>query len=391
MNPAVQLATAALTTWASVYAVVSGVAVCRSARARRPLGIPSEPSPDQHPRILMVRPCTGDDPQLATALESAIHMPGRAPLRMVLTVSDAADPAWPIVLRSAARLRDAGLDVQARVVTSTAFNRKVGQLEGATRDCDADIVLCIDADVDLTTFDPDLLVAPLVAPGSMLGAVWAPPIEVAPPQTWGDRASAGVLGASLHAFALLGELDGSGLVGKTFAIRSDALRDVGGFAAVARYLGEDMELARRLRARGWQTQMQRRAVHSIAENRPLRAVLDRYARWLWVIRAQRPALLLSYPLLLAAAPLLLLATAVLAGFAPGWAAGIATVVVTTRAAVAYGASRPRRATRPRWVLESLLADGVLLWAFVRALGRAEVSWRSKRLRLDRHGRLSAIT
>jgi GT2 family glycosyltransferase len=42
-------------------------------------------------------------------------------------------------------------------------------------------------------------------------------------------------------------LDPHGLVGKTFAVRLDALRDTGGFGELVHHVGEDMELARPLR------------------------------------------------------------------------------------------------------------------------------------------------
>ena len=119
------------------------------------------------------------------------------------------------------------------------------------------------------------------------------------------------------------------------------------------------------------------------------SVLARYTRWLWVIRAQRPSLLLSYPLLLAAAPLLLVLLALLAMAAPLWGLGLGAVVLATRIAVALGAAHPRG--RKAAVLhEWLLADLVMLLAFARALGKPEVSWGDRTLRLGAGGRLSAI-
>ncbi len=383
MTPLVQLATAGMTAWVALYAAVGGVALVRAGRSKNPLGTDA-----QAPSVLLVRPCTGDDITLMPALRSTAALQYAGELRVLLTVESRVDPAWPHVRRAAQWLREQGLDARAVVAPTHAYNRKVGQLAEVTRDATSSVVMCVDADVDLTGFDLTAFMAPLA--GGTVGAVWAPPVEVGELAGVGDRASAAVLGASLHAFNLLGQLDEGGLVGKTFAVRTDALRAVGGFDGLTQHLGEDMELARRLRDRGWPTTMYPSSVRAIGSGRSLTGVLARYTRWLWVIRAQRPSLLASYPLLLAAAPLLLVALAALGMVAPVWGISLASVVLTTRVAIALGASAPRGRAFSAAAYEWLLADMVLLAAFVRVLGRPEVSWRDRTLRLGPGGRLTAI-
>lgn len=384
MSPLIQVAVAGMTGWVTLYTAICSVAVVRASRSHavRPRTTGALPS------VLLVRPCTGDDATLEAALRSTGQLRYRGELRVLLSVESRTDPAWPHVRRVAAWLRDQGHDAQAVVATTTAHNRKVGQLAELTRDVHEDVVMCVDADVDLTGFDLEDLVAPLTR--ETAGAVWAPPVEVGTVRGLADRASAAVLGASLHAFALLGELDPDGLVGKTFAVRREALEDIGGFDALTEHLGEDMELARRLRDAGRGTTMHRSAVRAIASARSMSGVLARYTRWLWVIRAQRPSLLLSYPLLLAASPVLLGLLAVLAIAAPSWAGGLSALVLTTRMAVAFAAARPRGRKAAAVAYEWLLADAVLLLAFVRALGRPEVSWRDRTLRLGPGGLLTAV-
>ncbi|MCR9163028.1 MAG: glycosyltransferase [Nannocystaceae bacterium] len=382
MNAAALLLTAGATTWAAVYTMISGVALARA--ARRGLA----PGPTQASDVLLVRPCTGDDATLEPALRSTASLKHRGSLQVLFTVDSPADPAWPIVRRAASWLRERGVCADAVVAPTFAYNRKVGQLAEVTRLADADIVMCVDADVDLSGFDLDVFVTPLRT--GTVGAVWAPPVEVGALEGWGDRASAAVLGASMHAFSLLGELDEGGLVGKTFAVRTEALHQVGGFDGLTEHLGEDMELAKRLRARGWPTAMRRMPVRAMATGRSLEATLARYTRWLWVIRAQRPSLLASYPLLLAAAPLLLALLLVLSTLAPAWALGLGALVMVTRVGVAVGAAIPRGRVVAAASYEWLLADIVLLIAFVRALGRPEVTWRGRTLRLGDGGRLAAL-
>lgn len=384
MTPAVVVATAGMTAWVAAYTSICGVALLRAGRSRTP----APPVSGDLPSILLVRPCTGDDATLETALRSTIELGYGGELRILLTVESRVDPAWPYVRRAARWLSEQGQDAHAIIAPTNAYNRKVGQLAEVTRDAKEDIVMSVDADVNLSGFSLDAFLAPLSAPGS--GAVWAPPVEVGAIEGLGDRASAAVLGASLHAFNLLGELDRGGLVGKTFAVRTDALRDIGGFDALTEHLGEDMELARRLRARGLHTTMHRNSVRAIGSARSMSGVLARYTRWLWVIRAQRPSLLLSYPLLLAAAPILLGLLALLSMAAPLWAVGLGAVVLATRIAIALGAAGPRGRKASAALYEWLLADAVLLTAFASALGKPEVSWRDRTLRLGPGGRLSAI-
>ncbi len=386
MSTAAMLLAAGTTAWAVTYTAISSVALIRASRAE--LAPPREEQSD----VLLVRPCTGDDATLEPALRSTAALKHRGPLRVLLTVESRQDAAWPIIRRAARWLRDHGVQASAVVAPTLAYNRKVGQLAEVTRTTEASIVMCVDADVDLSGFELDAFIAPLDS-GSA-GAVWAPPIEVGEMSGWGDRASSAVLGASMHAFGLLGELDEGGLVGKTFAVRTIALRDIGGFDDLTEHLGEDMELARRLGARNWPTVMVRMPVRAIGTGRSMEATLARYTRWLWVIRAQRPSLLASYPLLLAAAPLLLLLSAILAATGPewtlGWSLGLATIVIATRIGVALGAAIPRGRLLAAATFEWLLADLVLLTAFARVLGRPEVTWRGRTLRLGHGGRLAAL-
>ncbi len=384
MIPIVQLATAGMTAWVAVYATTCGVAIARAARSRAPVRTTDGPEPS----VLLVRPCTGDDATLEPALRSTAELRYGGPLQIRLCVESRDDPAWGPVCRAAQWLREQGQDAEAVIAATNAHNRKVGQLAEVTRDAEHDVVVCVDADVDLSGFGLDALLAPLRS--DAVAAVWAPPVEVGALQGVGDRASAAVLGASLHAFNLLGELDPGGLVGKTFAVRSDALREIGGFDGLTEHLGEDMELARRLRQRGWTTTMLRSSVRAIGSARSMADVLARYTRWLWVIRAQRPALLLSYPLLLAAAPILLVLLTLLATLAPLWSVSLGAIVLSTRIAVALAASAPRGRRVAAATHEWLLADVVLLLAFARALGRPSVSWRDRTLRLGPGGRLSAV-
>lgn len=368
--------------WAGVVALVSAVAVGRALGRRK--AVPPTSAPPL--RVVVVRPCAGLEPHLRRSLESTAALHHDGPLRVVLSTSTLDDPARPVLLDIAASLRAHGMDVTVAVVAPRGPNLKASQLAGLLDTADDDVALVIDSDVELEPLDVPQLLAPLRDPAARTAAVWCPPIE-REPDGLGDRMSAALLGGSLHAFPLLGTLDPWGLVGKTFAVRLSALRDAGGFGGLVRHLGEDMELARRLRARGFGIAMARGVVSSLASRRSVAQVLARYARWLMVIRAQRPWLLASYPLLFAATPGLvlcgslgLLAGVPGAGVAVGLAVVARLVVATVAAVIARRDPSPFAALR-----DAVLADVLLLAAFVRALGPARVRWRERSLRLGTHG------
>lgn len=376
---------------AGALAVVSAVATHRARALRRSLDRQLPPARGQAPRVLMLRPCAGEEPFLGETLGSLVSARWPGSLSLVMTVADSADPARPRVESVAAELQRAGVDVRTRVVRPNGPNHKVAQLAGVADPLLSrfDVVIVVDSDVDLTGFDFGPLVAAVTGdPEGRMGAAFCPPVE-RDARTQGDRISAAVLQASLHGFGLLGALDPRGFVGKTFAVATPALARIGGFASLVRCLGEDMELARRLRAQGLVTRMVPTPVSSRASGRTVAQVVARYARWVMVIRAQRPALLPSYPLLFGAAPLALALALGAAAEAPAVALSVCAATLIIRLAVVRAAART--SGQPgKWapgLAYGLLADLVLLAAFFRALGPATVRWRGRVLRLGPNGRL----
>jgi ceramide glucosyltransferase len=337
--------------------------------------------------MLLVRPCAGSEPALARTLASSGAPRTERTVLLRFAVASRDDAAFAVAEDAADALRQAGEDARVVVTGACAPNAKADQLARVLlhESEPFDVVVVADSDVDLAGADLDALVSPLFQ--ERVGATWAAPVEVQP-RTLGDHASAGVLAASLHAFALLAALDPGSLVGKLFAIRRDTLAEVGGFQALASVLGEDMELSRRLRARGLHVVRAPLVARSLAQGRSVRNVIARYARWISVIRAQRPALLIGYPLLFASTgPLMALSCAV-ALLEPS-SAWLVPAVLGTRAFVALlAAARSGVKVRPWFLPQALLADVVLTVAFVAALWSRRVRWRGRALQITRNGRLA---
>jgi ceramide glucosyltransferase len=364
--------------WSLCLTALVAVALVRAFRGGRPVRSAPEGPP---PSVLLVRPCACAEPGLARNLLSSAVLGRVAPgVEIVFAVASEDDEAFPIARRVAERLSLRGLSAQVIVTRPEAPNAKSAQLaaaiEGASQG--ASLVLVADSDVGLCERALRELFAPLAEAG--VAAVWAPPVEAALPCTLGDRASQALLGGSLHAFPLLAGLDPGGLVGKLFVVRREALDRVGGFGDLTHVLGEDMELARRLRSQGLSVRACRAPATSLARGRRLSTVVERYARWVGVIRAQRRPFLSSYPLLFFATPLVALLALAGAPARPRVALAALVLALTARVAAAAGARRlAGRCGALGLVLDVVLADALLAAAFVRALARRRVVWRGREL------------
>lgn len=317
------------------------------------------------------------------------------PFSLVFAVARDDDPALPVARAACEALVREGIDASVSVTHATGVNQKASQLAAVIdRAAPHDAVVVIDSDVDCAALRLDALVAPLAADAS-IAAVWAPVVE-ASGNTFGDRASEAVLAGSLHAFPLLSKLDPEGMVSKVVALRSEALGAVGGFASLETILGEDMELARRLRAKGFRAVVHDRVATSRASGRAWSAVIDRYARWITVIRAQRPALMASYPAMFFATGLVAFGGACVAcspastPLSRGLGVTAGALAIAARVAVAIAGRRAAGHALAKAPLDAVLADAVLACAFVKALGARTVLWRGRVMRVARGGVMSEV-
>ena len=359
--------------WAICVAIVSGVAIYRRACAPRI-------DPDDCPPLILVRPCAGAEPGLLARLSTVGTWP--RPPQIRFSVTDADDPAYVVAVAAVATLRGQQIDAEVRVIAADTPNLKSAQLihwfDAAPADA---IFINVDSDVDLVRFDGGGLIGAL----KTADAAWTPPSEHNP-RSFGDHASAAFLNASLHSFALLGGLDPAGLVGKVFAVRVGAMRAAGGFDRLDTCLGEDMEIARRIRSNGGRVALHPGVAQACPQGRSFGDVVARYARWLAVIRAQRPALLLSYPLLFGAT----LPLAVLSLVMGAW--GVFGLAVGSRALVVLaGRHFNNRPLSPLSVLPAIVLGEIVTWgAFLRASTTRAVIWRGRRLRIGPDGQLESL-
>lgn len=343
--------------------------------------------------VLLLRPCAGAEPALPLTLRSARSLlAGNAEVRCVFGVESREDAALAPAEDAARTLNECGIPASVVITHACTPNRKAAQLErmlahGSPME---GIVVVADSDVDLAGLDLQAFLCPLFGPNPAL-SVWAPPVETGPPLTWGDRASAAWLGASIHSFPLLGGLDPRGLVGKLFALRTETLEKIGGFSSLTHILGEDMEIARRISERGGRIEMAPFPARSLARGRSFSQAVHRFGRWLSMIRTQRPLLLLTYPGLFFATPLLCVASLPMLYITPKLSAGALLLALSSRLLCAWAAAKSAQEGRVhalRLIQDAALADALMLAAFWHALSSRTIVWRRHTFSVGANGVLS---
>jgi len=259
----------------------------------------------------------------------------------------------------------------------TTGNRKVGHVLNALRHLDLareTLVLCVDADVRVD----DALISALVA--ALENGACAASAAPSPVQQSGLPAHCvyGVLAQSHHSFEALDvmQLGAKALCGKALALSPVAVNELRTLADV---VGEDLELAKLLHAKRQPVVLV--DVRAQVLQRPslrLAEVIARFTRWNQVLRAHRPALFPTVPLLFAPTPALV-ALAMLAGESVAWWSLVALLL--SRFALAATLSGARS-----W--QWLLAEPLLLWCWWASLfaGRT-LTWRGRRFLLGADGRL----
>lgn len=387
----VALVWAALLAWLAIGAALRRAALQRRFRARARASVAGR-------SVLLIRPCSGAEPGLLDNLLSVRTLVTTARLRVIMCVDDADDAAWPIILAAAERLRAAGIDAHAQLLEPLGPNRKAGMLAQLLEQSgEFELIANVDSNVDLDGFSFDALLQPLdnlrVGPrvGARVGATWAPWSERRMHAGLGARTSEAVLGASLTAFPLLCGIYSFGLVGKIWAARREALLDCG-FESLPRYLGEDLEMANRLRDRGWGIEVAPVLGRARGHAPRFADVIARFGRWMLATRGSRPQLMITYPLLFFATPMVLALAGVavlLSPAASSVALGAAVMAVAARLLVTLVAQywSGRTVAPVRGLLEAVLGDVALALAWLRGMTGREVEWRGRRLRVGSDGQL----
>lgn len=335
------------------------------------------PTSSWTPGVSVLKPVKGVDPLFEEAVRS--HAAQDYPeFEILFAVCDEGDPAVAVIQRIKGEYPGAAI----RIVTgrTRAANGKVGLLIDAAREARYRILLVNDSDI---LVPPDYLrtvVAPLEDPQCALVTCLYRAKATSLAGRWEALGIAADFAPSVLVAPLVGVREFG--LGATLAFRAEDLERIGGFEAIADYLADDYQLAKRLTQLGGRAVISTTIVETSLGGSSWAAVWKHQLRWARTIRVSRGGGYRGLPVThsgvwaLAAAALGCwpLAFGVsLVRIAAGWTAGW----------VVLGSPVVRRA----WPLIPLWD----VWAFaVWVAGSAghTVEWRGRRLRIQAGGRIA---
>ncbi|MCA2978067.1 MAG: carotenoid biosynthesis protein [Myxococcaceae bacterium] len=368
--------------WAIVAGLFSAVAVYRLRVWRRPA--PSA-RVRRRPRVLLIRPVDAPTPLELENLATPIDYPGElthvvvSPFRPRLASANvrwlASDPLTRNRKVGHIAYALASLDTGAQGPREETPDERPDALTGTLDQ----VVLCVDADVRVDAALVTALVDELAAGAAAASAAPRPDVS----ESFGGRCVRGLLVQSHHAFEVLDVMSAGApaICGKALALSPRAAAEL---VKLGDCIGEDLELAAVLHEQGQPVALAR-AVARVpqADAVAVSAVVERFTRWMQVLRAHRGALFPSVPLLFAPTPALMVLASVVA--TPGVAIALC-FLVAARITLA-NTQDGRGGLRFEW----LMAE-VLLWAaWLNALRQGStVQWRGRRFALKAGGRMEAL-
>ncbi|MBL8919361.1 MAG: carotenoid biosynthesis protein [Myxococcaceae bacterium] len=367
-----------VTAWAVLAAGFTAVALFRLSRAKRFESARLR----RRPRVLLIRPVDAPTPLELENLATPIDYPGElthvvvSPFRPRL---GSANVRW-LASDPLSRNRKVGhlayalttLDAEGAAAPEPSIDERPERLQ-ATGD---QVVLCVDADVRVDSALIGALVDELKGGAALSSAAPRP----SPSNSIAGRAVRGLLVQSHHAFEVIDVMSAGAraVCGKAIALSPAAAAEL---VKLSGCIGEDLELSQVLHEKGLPVTLAR-ATANVPQPEQVsgRAVVERFTRWMQVLRAHRPGLFPSVPLLFAPTPVLMVLASVVA--TPAVAVALSTLV-GLRIALAN-----RQDQRGGLRFEWLLAEGLLWVCWLNALLQGgTVHWRGRRFELKSGGRM----
>lgn len=361
----------------TAYYVLSTLAIVSLFRGKR-----QGPVAEVRPKVSVLKPVRGLDREAPANFASYLAQ-DYPDYEVLFGLLDSDDPAIDVVLETIQGNKHASLHIGT---TIRGANNKVRILHQLAKHANGEIIVITDAD---TRVEPQFLNA-ITAPfeDEAVGVVTC--------LYRGVRAT-GAADAleGLHmtcvfapgvacARSLGGGIDFG--LGAAIAIRGSVLRAIGGFEPMADYLADDFQLGHRPAMLGYRVELSRYVIDEVLSGEGLRAVLARELRWSRTTRLSRPVghlgLLFTFGFAYA------LGYLACSGFAAsGWEV-LAWVAAIRLATAALAAQRLGDRDFPSRIWLLPLRDALSFGIWVAGYRGGTVSWRGRRLRLMKDGRIA---
>jgi len=337
-------------------------------------------APEVWPSMSLLKPMAGRDDELEENLEShaAIDYPGE--WELILGVRSASDPAYAVAQAFVARHPG-----RARLVLQEGepgLNPKVNQLITLTRHAKGEVIALTDSNVRVT---PQLL-------REHAASLAQPTVGLSTHTFAGDGEE--TLGSAFENMTSISYIVPNGatgelsfkltqIVGKSLAIKREALEAIGGWESVKDLLAEDQRMGIALLKAGYRTLLCPTPVRCVQKHQTVGQFVDRQSRWA-MIRFRVFGGVYLEPFLF---PVLwgLLAVAVNPG---NWWALVSAAVwsmIFTQTLAVWSRGRGFKAWQ---VVLIPVRDVVFFAAFVLGRFRSTVIWRGNVLRVGENTQLS---
>jgi ceramide glucosyltransferase len=331
------------------------------------------------PPISILKPVHGLDPNMLRALVSQAEQ-NYPEFEILFGVNDAVDPAIPVIhqLREAFPMRR----IELFVGTKPAQNAKVGILGNLAEHARYDVWLVSDSDIRVTPEYLRQVAGPLEDSGVGVVTCLYRPVPYSAASSWEAFGIAIDFMPSTLVAPLVGVREFG--LGSTLCFRAEDLETAGGFAALADYIADDYQLARRIVQLGKPAYLSEYVVETSLGDASWRGAFEHQLRWARTIKASKGAGFAGLPVTHTGVWI------VVALLLHLWAAAALLAVVRVAAALASGWLVIRFRRQPAWALLAPIWDlyAFAVWLF--SYTSNEVRWREKQLRIGPEGKIESM-
>jgi ceramide glucosyltransferase len=331
------------------------------------------------PSVSILKPVRGLDPDMLAALISQAEQ-DYPEFEILFGANDPDDPAIPVIQQ----LREAfpKLRVELFIGAEPAHNAKVGVLANLAQHARFPVWVVSDSDIRVT---PDYLrriASPLKDSGIGVVTCLYRPNPYSAASSWEAFGVAIDFMPSTLVAPLVGVREFG--LGSTLCFRAADLEAAGGFPALADYIADDYQLARRIARLGKRAYLSDYVVETSLGDASWQGAWRHQLRWARTIKASKGAGFAGLPVTHSGA------WAVVALLLHLWPAAVLLVITRIAAALASGWLLIRFRRNPAWALLAPVWDlyAFAVWLF--SYTSNEVRWRDRRLKVTSDGRVEPL-